>query len=192
MNKYVLGVLFLCFLSCANASLINVAASENGGVATAISVGSYSGTTQYASHVNDSDYGTDWCSQWSMPAWVQVEFDDIYEISKVAVQVNYHQQTFAASLSNDGINWTEVVSPTLSGNIPSQLPTSESAGISYEMFDITPQNAKFMRVNITTTTAPSSHIFQSIVSEMEAYTVPEPATLSLLLLGGLALRKRKA
>jgi len=173
------------------ATPINVALQTNGGVATAISEGSYMGTTHYASWANDGDYGTDWTSNWSMPAWVQVEFDQMYSIEKVGVEIDYHQQTFAISLSSDGSNWSQVVSPRLSNNTPVSLPTYNSAGPAYEVFDITPQMAKFIRVDITTTTAPGSHIFQAIAGEVEAYTVPEPATLLLFGLGGLRFFRRR-
>lgn len=191
MKQSLSAIILSLIASYAGASLVNVAASANGGTATAISEGSYSGTTHYAYLANDSDYQTDWCSQGSMPAWVKIEFDDVYLISKVAIQVNYHQQTFAISLSNNGTDWNQVVAPTLSSNIPAEIPTSASAGASYEVFNITPQNAKFIRADITTTTAPGSHIFQAIVSEVEAYTVPEPLTISLLAIGSIALIKKR-
>ena len=171
------------------ATLTNVALQSNGGQASAISEGTYAGTTLYASLAIDGDYLADWASQGDMPAWVQVEFAQDYLIERVGVEIDYHQQTFAISLSLNGSDWTEVVSPRLSENTPLVVPTSESAGASYEVFDITPQLARFMRVDTTTTTAPSSHIFQSIIGEIEAYAIPEPTSFSLLALGGLALKR---
>ena len=172
--KQAIVLLALCFISGCSAAqpeLVNVALSSHGARATAISEGSYMGTKHYASWANDGDLGTDWCSQWSMPAWVQVEFDQAYEIRRVGVEIDYHQQTFAISLSSDGDDWVQVVDRQLSGNTPSKLPTNESAGPSYEHFDIDPQMARFIRVDVTTTSAPSSHIFQAIVGELEAHAM---------------------
>ncbi len=177
------------------ASPINVALASNGGTATAISEGYYNGVTKYASNAIDGNLQSDWCSEWSMPAWLKVQFNKQYLIDRVAVDINYHQQTFAISLSPDGINWTQVVAPQLSTNIPTSYPTYQSAGSAYEVFDLAnPVLAEYMRVDITTTSAPSSHIFQADVGEVEAYATPEPTTLSLLglgLAGLIARHKRK-
>ncbi|MEK6250142.1 MAG: discoidin domain-containing protein, partial [Planctomycetales bacterium] len=187
--------LFLFLAGEAHAESINVALQTNGGTATAISEGTYMGISHPASFAIDDDYDTSWTSHWSMPAWIQVEFDDLYEIGRVATGVNYHQQTFAISLSSDGSEWSTVVPPTLSSNVPDQIPSIGSAGPAYEIFDIEPQWAQFMRVDFTSTTAPSGHIFKAIAGEVEAYAVPEPATLSLLMMGsivgGMALLRRR-
>lgn len=169
-NNFLLLIILATLSSFANAEMINVASSENGGTATAISEGTYLSITRYASYVNDDDLSTFWASHWDMPAWVQIEFEQVNVIEKVAVQIDQHQQTFSISLSEDGVNWTEVVSPTLSQNAPDSISPYDDADPSYESFDIDPISAKFMRVNITTTTAPGSHIFKAIVSEMRAYT----------------------
>ncbi len=147
--------------------LLNIALSSLGATATAVSEGTYRGVTHPASSLVDGDDDTDWCSQWSMPAWIEVEFDKPYDIRQVAVEINHHQQTFSISLSTDGEEWEEVVSPRLSGNAPS------TDGASYELFDVDPQMARFMRIDITTTTAPGSHIFQAIITKAEAYAEVE-------------------
>lgn len=149
---------------------VNRAARSNGGTATAISEGCYLGICHPASLANDGDYETDWTSQWSMPAWIEVEFDQVYLIRRVAVEVSYHQQKYTASLSADGSHWTPVVDDHVSSNVPASIPTNESAGPAYEVFDIAPMEAKFIKVDITHTSAPSSHIFQAVVSEIEAYS----------------------
>jgi len=68
----------------------------------------------------------------------------------------------------------------------------EAGPILHELFSIAPTDAKYIRMDITSTSAPATHIFQASVQDLEAYTVPEPTTLALIGLGGLLLRKRKS
>jgi hypothetical protein len=198
--RNLLTVIVFCLVlsvgSSASGDLINVALQANGGTATAISEGTYAGITMWASYAIDGEPGNKfaWCSYWSMPAWVKVEFNQPYLINRVAAEIDYHQQTFAISLSPDGSNWTQVVAPRLSAIVPESYPTGNPAGNSYEAFDIDPMMAKFMKVDITTTSAPPTHIFQAIVGEVEAYSaVPIPPTMFLLgsgLIGLVGIRRK--
>ncbi len=140
----------------------NVALSPNGGVATAISEGTYLGTTHYAKLAIDGDSSTFWASEKSMPAWLKVEFKQIYTINRVGVWWNSHQHQFTIELSTDGNNWTTVVPSRLSKNSEGSKPV-------HELFSINSTEAKFIRINITSTSAPSAHIFQAAVGELEAY-----------------------
>ena len=142
--------------------LSNVALSSLGGKATAISEGVYYGK-RYASLAIDGRDSTFWASQWSMPAWLKVEFDKVYDIEKVGVWWGSHKHTFSIELSQDGATWSSVVSSRESKN-------SEGAKPSHETYSITKTKAKFIRLNITKTSAPSSHIFQALAAELEAYT----------------------
>jgi len=143
-------------------SLQNISLSDLGASANAISEGTYQGVTHYASWAIDGDESTDWTSEWSMPAWLEVEFDKVYNIEQVGVWWASHQHTFSIELSVDGNNWTTVVTSRLSNN-------SEGSAPVHELFQITATEAKFIRINIETTSAPSSHIFQAAVGELEAY-----------------------
>ena len=143
----------------------NVALSTQGATATAISEGEFpSGNFQYAYLANDGDPNTSWSSQWDMPAWLEVEFDSTQKIGMIGIVWASHQHTFSVSLSLDGSIWTTVVS--------SRLSNSEE-GISgvYELFSILSMDAKYMRIDITSTSAPSSHIFQASVAELQAFPI---------------------
>lgn len=94
-----------------------------------------------------------------------VEFDNLYTIEQVGVWWASHQHTFSVDLSIDGNNWITVIPSRISANSEGSTPV-------YELFPITPMLAKYIRINIETTSAPSSHIFQSSVAELEAYMMP--------------------
>jgi len=143
-------------------SLTNVALSAKGATASAISEGTYLGITHHASNAIDGDSVAAWASDWDMPAWLQVEFNATYTIKKVGVWWASHRHDYLIKLSTNGINWTTVKSGT-SNN-------TEGASPVHEEFSIAPQSAKYIKIEITTTTAPSSHIFQAMISEIEAYT----------------------
>jgi hypothetical protein len=141
--------------------LVNVALANFGATASAISVGSYSGT-RHAFYAIDGDSITFWASNWSMPGWLKVQFNKTYTITRVGVWFGEHKHTFKISLSTDGTNWTEVVSSRLSINGEASKPM-------HEIFEITPTLARFIKCDITTTSAPGSHIFQSSLHELEAF-----------------------
>jgi hypothetical protein len=140
----------------------NVALQQNGGIATAISEGTYLGQTQYAYYANDGTSSTSWSDYYDMPAWLRIEFDRIYAIDSVGVWWGSHQHTFSISLSADSNSWTTVVPSRLSNNSEESPPIHES-------FAISSTNAKYIRIDITTTSAPWTHIFQATVAELEAY-----------------------
>jgi len=142
-------------------SNVNVALSSSGATATAISEGTYQGDTHYAFKAIDGDEDVFWASNWDMPAWLQVEFAQVYNIDSIGVWWGSHQHDFTISLSIDGDNWTLVENGT-SNN-------SEGSSPVYELFPINSTDAKYVKIDITSTSAPSYHIFQAIVNEIEAY-----------------------
>ena len=141
----------------------NSTSSVNRVSAVAISEGTYLGITQYASYAIDGDSSTSWSSQGDMPAWLIVKFDQLYEIKSVGIWWGSHQHEFSISLSTDGNNWSTVVPSRLSIN-------SEGSAPVHEVFPIAPTSAEYIKIDITSTSAPSSHIFQATVGELEAST----------------------
>lgn len=167
MNKRVANITLSCagllpkIVQIIQNPIENVALLNCGATASAISTGSYDGITRHPFYVIDGDSTSHWASNWSMPSWIQVNFDKIYTISTVGAYFKDTQHTYTISLSADGINWTVVVPSRLSGNNPGTFI--------HEKFQITPMQAKYIKCNISSTSAPSGWIFQSILYELEAF-----------------------
>lgn len=146
----------------------NVALQANGGKATADSFGSYAGIDATAEKGNDGDKNNFWAGT-GTPGWYQVEFDKIYSIGKIAIYTYYHTQTFNIELSKDGSSWTKVVSETRTKDEkPSGVGENDE-----KTFEITPTEAKYIKVNILDSDAPGSHIWQTALLELEAFTSSE-------------------
>ncbi len=152
---------------------LNVALKANGGTATAGSVGTYLGTSHPASYADDGNEATAWCNLGLMPDWLKIKFDHVYLIKEVGVVwgVGSHNQIYSISLSEDGKNWQVVVpsraSATDAGNNGGY---HGNTAISRERFPIVPTLARFIRINVTNTSAPATHIFKAIVSELQAFS----------------------
>ncbi len=152
-------------------TLVNVAAARHGAKATAISEGQYLGETQKALHAIDEDDTTAWASHWHMPAWLTVEFDKMYTLEKLRVRWGPNQHDFSISVSEDGRIW-DVVVPERKAAQPPRFRDGEwveGVGSTREAFPIDPVLAKYVRINITSTTAAETHIFQAIVHDIEAF-----------------------
>lgn len=153
--------------------LVNVCLGNNGGKATAISEGTYLGKTQHAFSAIDGDKSTGWASSWNMPAWLQVDFGQEVMVEKVGVAWGPHNHTFSILLSLDGKKWEAVVESRKSNtNASYDGGNYIGAKPSHEVFPIKPTRAKFIKINVTSTSAPRSHIFQAIIHELEAYAKP--------------------
>lgn len=139
--------------------MVNVAASANGGVASAGSIGTWpAGYTRYPYYAIDGDNGTTWANQWTIPTWFQVQFDQDYLIEKLAVSWSHADYISSIYLSQDGSNWTEVV------------PSRRSTANANDTFIIQPTLARYAKVEFTGSYAPSNWIFQAEIREFEAYT----------------------
>lgn len=146
----------------------DVALSMNGGTATGSSTGSYLGQVQYPYYGNDGTNATSWSNSGhtptpSSPAWLEIEFDAVYTIDRVGVWWSSHQHTYSISLSTNGSTWTTVVPSRLGNSVEGSLPAAP------EQFDITAMDARYIRVDVTSTSAPGSHIFQASVAELQAF-----------------------
>ncbi len=156
----------------------NVALAVNGGIASAGSVGTYMSVSHPAANANDGDVETEWCNSWSMPDWLMVEFNQTYLIDRVGVVwgIGTHNQTFSISLSADGNNWTTVVTSRSSAT-DAGYNGSEYHGnttVSRETFPITPMFARFIKIDVTASSAPQGHIFKAIVHELQAFQAANP------------------
>lgn len=122
------------------------------------------GVTKYPRLINDEDLETDWCSDFELPAACTVEFDDEYTIVWVRCVTRYHTQTYRIELSADGKTWEQVGEHT-----SSDLKASgEDEGIDDYHIGIGEHRARYMRVVVTKTDAPATHIFQACVAELQA------------------------
>jgi len=183
-----LWVVWPCLLLSANlgpahgqtAGLVNVALQSQGGTATASSTGTYK-FTRWPSMAIDGDRSDGWGSNWDhpMPAWLQVEFNRIYRIEDIGIQWLQHNHTFSVSLSPDGESWTSVLPSEMRSNTnayPSGMSYDDGSyhgsDPAYQLFSIEPTDAQYIRLTITSTSAPGSHILQARVSELEAYRPP--------------------
>ena len=106
-----------------------------------------------------------------MPSWLKVEFDQQYDISEVAVVWGeVHNQRFEISLSPDDVDWTVVVPSMMSDTDAgySEGEYHENRNVVRQSFSIVPTSAKFIKIDITETSSPPSHIFKAMVNELEA------------------------
>lgn len=109
-----------------------------------------------------------------MPDWLKIGFDQVYSISRVGVVwgEGTHNQTYSISLSTDGVNWTTVV-PSCASSTDAGYDGGNYHGntrLVREEFDISPQNARHIKIDVTETSAPGGHIFKAIVHELLAFT----------------------
>jgi hypothetical protein len=142
---------------------INVAASANGAMATADSTGRYMDYIGSPMKAIDGDTVRGWCGT-GIPGWLQIEFKECCLVNKVSVHFGSHKQTFSIAVSADGRNWVTVIPARSSLN-------SEGKDSDPETFDINPIKAKSIRVDISRTSAPGSHIFQTIINEVAVFGV---------------------
>lgn len=179
-----------------SADLINVALQSNGAVASADSWGNWanlgSGPPNKAIDGSYSPFmfngsSDAWCGQ-NIPGWLMVEFDSIYKIEVINIWWEpFDFYTYSIELSTDTTNWTTVFQeldlPNI--NLPPVYTGAKPWRISYT---INPTYAKYVRLNINDSVSSGSIV---LISELQAYAVPEPATLLLLSLGTLVLLRKQ-
>lgn len=151
----------------------NIALSKFGSRATAGSVGEYRGDSHPASNAIDGDSTTSWCNSRKMPDELQISFPDDYLIDEVGIvwARGAHNQTFSISLSENGSDWVTPVrnerSQTDAGDTRSYHGNTK---VTTQTLRITPTRARFMRVSVTSSSAPASHIFKAIITDVIAKT----------------------
>ena len=169
-----------------NAVSKNCASAKYRARATSDSVGVYLGDQHPAVSAIDGNTSTDWCNSWNVPGWLTVQFDKVYTINSVSITwgIGAHDQTFSISLSNDGKLWETVVEERASKtDAGPQTRYHGNTKVLQEKFYISPQKARYIRVLITKTSAPSTHIFKAIIHEVGAYEKRE-LTNSVVIIAG--------
>ena len=144
---------------------------------TAISEGTYMGHTQFARHAIDNDPKTSWASQFDMPAWLQLDLTSQQHVAAIVIVwgEGTHNQQFSIAISNDGRTWKTVVSsrwsPTDALDYAGRYDNGYHGNtkVVRDFFHIEPTMARYIRVNVEKTQAPSSHIFQAILHGVEVY-----------------------
>ena len=87
---------------------LNVALKANGGSASADSVGRYLDYVGAPGRAIDGDQDHGWCGR-RVPGWLLVQFDSECIVTKLAIVLEAHKQTYSISLSRDGRHWSTVV-----------------------------------------------------------------------------------
>ena len=144
----------------------------------AVSEGTYMGKTQYAKYAIDGKHDTGWASQWSMPAWLEIDLGKTQRIGKVKVLwgMGSHNQYFTIESSRNKQSWKTVVASRWSDTDATNYSGRDKGNYhgnskaTWETFTFSPLDARYVRIHITKTQAPSSHIFQAIVHELEVFS----------------------
>ena len=181
-------------------SLTNVALQSNGATATADSSGPFyiswgDGPAEKAidgSHGPSGSPLDSWCGQ-NVPGWLMIEFGTTYEIEGITIWWHqYANYTYSVSLSTNATEWTTVVPTRESTWDAAVFPPFSSGGdlpISNH-FTIAATSAKYLKIDVSDIYDPLGH-GRILLSEVEAYAVPEPATLMLLSIGVAMLRRSR-
>lgn len=149
-------------VSCAWGSESNIALASNGAVATADSYGSYMGYVGTADKAIDGDDSTCWDGRKGTSGWLKVELPQAQTVDAIEIYWGSHKHTFNVQYSLDGVSWNTAISTTQSTNI--------EGSCGQDSYTFNPIYAKYFKINILTTSAPSSHIFQASIGEFKAYS----------------------
>jgi hypothetical protein len=137
-----------------------------------------------AKGVNDSMPGT-------LPAWLRFDLSSVYDISSVSVLNTLNQQyvdsgtkDFNIQLSLDGTNYS---SPVFSGRLDWQNDTFQN------FYFPSILSARYVQFNLTSAYVNVRDAQRVGLNEVKIIAVPEPSSLSLMVLGGvvMALKRRK-
>ncbi len=131
--------------------------TSNGATATAISVGTWSGITHYASRAVDGDIITGWRSNWHNPAWITVDLQSVNTISKLKLHWQQTSHSYSVEASTDNSNWQTIVS------------TRNGTKSTIDELSIGSVNARYIKISMLTTDAPGHWIFQSQLQEIEIF-----------------------
>jgi len=158
------------------------------------------GTQRLVDGSTAPDWGNSWQAQGTLegsgmrgtlPAWLIFDLQSDYTLSTVSFfnTVNYpHQDAgtkeFNIQVSSDGVNYS---SPLISGQLEWQNQTYQDYSFG------NPVSARYVQINlISAYVSTFNGLYNRVgLNEVQIKAVPEPSSLTLLALGGLALALNK-
>ena len=146
--------------------------------------------------VNNNSYRSGASNPWSEGTHLTVELNDIYWVDAVRIVWNdgswwSNGMILQFSLTGEDNDWNSIPSVTVLNSTPAGAAMlGDDWTPAYITFE--PRQAKFVRwVNVNDIVQPAHTIAQQFM--VYGQNIPEPATMTLLVLGGLAmLRRRRA
>ena len=101
----------------------------------------------------------------SIPAWLQLEFPAKHWVDEIVIYFSQHALTMDIQASLDGSNWFEIVPKTQVN--PKRYGDAPASRHSRQRFDVPPNTQfKYLKLRITQTDAPSSHIYKADIDEI--------------------------
>jgi septal ring-binding cell division protein DamX len=165
VHVVVLGLCILCTFGVAVADApTDVALSSAGATASASSWGSYSGNDAVPTKAVDGDHGTKWGGTDGAGDWLLITFDRTYRLAELRVDNGYHTLTYRVEVSTDGTSWQ-----TLTDGYESRGDNYiDDSRANVATFPLEGERVRQVRITVLETNAPSSHIWEAIIDEVEA------------------------
>jgi hypothetical protein len=165
-----LGLCLSCAFGVAAADApTDVALSSAGATASASSWGSYSGNDAVPAKAIDGDHGTKWGGTGGAGDWLLVTFDRTYRLAELRIDNGFHTLTYRVEVSTDGTSWQ-----TLADDYESRGDNYiDDSRANVATFPLGGERVRQVRITVLETNAPSSHIWEAIIDEVEAIPVSE-------------------
>ena len=147
----------------------DVALRSAGATASASSWGSYSGNDAVPVKAIDGDHGTKWGGTSGAGDWLLITFDRTYRLAELRIDNGFHTLTYRVEVSTDGTSWQ-----TLADDYESRGDNYiDDSRANVATFPLEGERVRQVRVTVLETNAPSSHIWEAIIDEVEAVPVSE-------------------
>ncbi|GEM_PF-5967290 len=139
----------------------NLALESNGATATASGYTSYGGYAARPDQAIDGaanvEQGRTFWATGTLPAWLTVTLPSVQAVRTVVVHESYHDLTYTVEGSTDGVSWSTLVPSTFSPHT-GRFITLPS-----------PVQVRHVRLTVTASTAPGSHLWKTNVYEFELW-----------------------